>query len=156
MLCLNLVVTLLWQLGQRYLAINGPGQIQKDYSNDWTFPQLLTEEIFTFQKSIKTVAYDHGIPSNLVINLSLSSRLGNRKLSPYTTNLHWKDQKNTEKYWSNQVKVTEHFEKVIFPYLDQIKENMAYPEEQMLQVIMDMLKGQYNDDLRELCTKNNW
>ena len=43
----------------------------------------------------------------------------------------------------------------IFPYLDQIKENMAYQKEQMLLEIMDTFKGQDNDDLRELCTKNS-
>ena len=36
----------------------------------------------------------------------------------------------TKNHWSNQVKVTEHFEKVIFPFLDQIKERMGYPKEQ--------------------------
>ena len=35
----------------------------------------------------------------------------------------------TENHLSNQLKATEHFEKVIFPYLDQINENMAYPKE---------------------------
>ena len=33
------------------------------------FPQLLAEEIFTFQKFIATVACDHDIPSGLIINL---------------------------------------------------------------------------------------
>ena len=35
---------------------------------------------------------------------------------------------HTENFWSNQLKATEYFEKVIFQYLDQIKENMAYPK----------------------------
>ena len=61
----------------------------------------------------------------------------------------------TEHHWSNQLKATKHFEKVIFPYLDQIKKNMAYPKEQMSLVIIDTFKGQNNDDLRELCAKNN-
>ena len=41
------------------------------------FPQLRAEERFTFQKSIAPLAYDHS----------------NRKLFPYATNLHWKNQK---------------------------------------------------------------
>ena len=61
----------------------------------------------------------------------------------------------TKNHWSNQVKVTEHFEKVIFPFLDQIKERMGYPKEQMSLVIMDTFKGQDNDELRELCMSNN-
>ena len=58
-------------------------------------------------------------------------------------------------HWSNQVKVTEHFEKVIFPVVDQIKERMGYPKEQMLLVIMDTFKGQDNDKLRKLFMSNN-
>ena len=52
----------------------------------------------------------------------------------------------TKNYLSNQVKVTEHFGKVIFPFLDQIKERMGYPKEQMSLVIMDTFKGQDNDE----------
>ena len=33
----------------------------------------------------------------------------------------------TENHLPNQLNATEHFEKVIFPDLDQIKENMVYP-----------------------------
>ena len=61
----------------------------------------------------------------------------------------------TKNHWSNQVKVTEHFEKVIFPFLDQIKERMGYPKEQILLVIMDTFKGQDNDGLRKLCMSDN-
>ena len=61
----------------------------------------------------------------------------------------------TKSHWSNQVKVTEHFEKVVFPFLDQIKEHMGYPKEQMSLVIMDTFKGQDNDELRKLCMSNN-
>ena len=60
----------------------------------------------------------------------------------------------TENHWSNQLKATEHFEKVIFPYLNQFKEDMAYPKEQISLVIRDTFKGQDNDDLRELSAKN--
>ena len=61
----------------------------------------------------------------------------------------------TKNYWLNQLKATKHFEKVIFPYLYQIIENMVFPKDQMLLVIMDTFKGQGNDDLRELCANNN-
>ena len=53
------------------------------------------------------------------------------------------------------MKATEHFEKAIFPYVDQIKENMTYQKQKMSLMIMDNFKGQDNDDLRELCTKSN-
>ena len=41
----------------------------------------------------------------------------------------------TENHWFYQLKGTEYFEKLIFPYLDQIKENIGYPKEQMSLVI---------------------
>ena len=63
---------------------------------------------------------------------------------------------DTKNHWSNQMKDTEHFEKVIFSYLNQIKENMEYPKGQTSRAIMDTFKGQYNNDLRELCTKINY
>ena len=61
----------------------------------------------------------------------------------------------TENYRSNQLKATEHFEKVILPYLDQTKENMGYSKVQMSLVIMDMFKEQVNNETRELCARNN-
>ena len=63
--------------------------------------------------------------------------------------------KYTKNQWLNQLKATKHFEKVIFPYLHQIIENMVFPKDQMLLVIMDTFKGQGNDNLRELCGNNN-
>ena len=39
--------------------------------------------------------------------------------------------------------------------MDQIKERMGYPKEQMSLVIMDTFKGQDNDELRKLCMSNN-
>ena len=60
---------------------------------------------------------------------------------------------NTENQWPNQLKATEHFQKVIFPYLHQIKENMTYPKEQILMVIMDTFKGQKNNNLGVLWAK---
>ena len=53
------------------------------------------------------------------------------------------------------MKATEYFEKAIFPYVDQIKENMTYQKQKMSLMIMDNFKGQDNDDLKELCTKSN-
>ena len=46
----------------------------------------------------------------------------------------------TENHWSNQLKASTHFEDLIFPYLGQIKENMAFPKEEMSLVIMDTFK----------------
>ena len=55
--------------------------------------------------------------------------------------------KSIEGYWA--------FEKIIFPDLYPIKENIGYAKEQMLLVIMDMVKGQDKNELTELCGKNN-
>ena len=56
----------------------------------------------------------------------------------------------TENHWSNQTKATEHFEKVIFPYLEKIKVQKGYLKEEMLLVIMNTFKGHDND-----CAKNS-
>ena len=50
---------------------------------------------------------------------------------------------------------TEHFEKVVFPYLKKIKVQMGYCKEQMSLVIMDTCKGQDNDEMRKFCAKNS-
>ena len=60
----------------------------------------------------------------------------------------------TESHWSNTQKAIEHFETVIFPYLNRIKENNGYPGEQKSLVIMDTFRGQDNDDLKKLCAEN--
>ena len=49
----------------------------------------------------------------------------------------------------------EHFEKVIFSYLEQIKVQKGYTKEQMLLVIMDTFKGQDNNKMRKFYTKNS-
>ena len=47
------------------------------------------------------------------------------------------------------------FKKVIFPYLDQIKEKMVHPKEQMSLVVKDTFNGRDNNDLREPSARNN-
>ena len=61
----------------------------------------------------------------------------------------------TKNHWSNHLKATEHFKKVIFPYLDQIKEKMVHPKEQMSLVVKDTFNGRDNNDLREPSARNN-
>ena len=58
-------------------------------------------------------------------------------------------------HWSNQPKAIQHFEKVIFPYLEKIKVQKGYSREQMSFVIMDTFKGQDNDKMRKFCAKNS-
>ena len=61
----------------------------------------------------------------------------------------------TENHWSNTEKSIEFFEEIIFPYLEKVKIENGYPEEQHSLVIMDTFKGQDNDTLKELCSENN-
>ena len=63
----------------------------------------------------------------------------------------------TENHWSNSntEKSIEFFEEIIFPYLEKVKIENGYPEEQHSLVIMDTFKGQDNDTLKELCSENN-
>ena len=46
------------------------------------------------------------------------------------------------------------FEEIIFPYLEKVKQENGYPEEQHSLVIMDTFKGQDNDTLKELFSEN--
>ena len=61
----------------------------------------------------------------------------------------------TENHWSNTDKSVEFFEKIIFPYLDKVKKENRYPNEQYSLIVMDFFKGQHNDTLKELCSQNN-
>ena len=57
-------------------------------------------------------------------------------------------------YWSNTEKSTELFQKVIFPYLKNVKLSKKYPKEQMPLIIMDTFKGQDNDIVLNICKKH--
>ena len=60
----------------------------------------------------------------------------------------------SENHWSNMEKSIELFEKVIFPYLKQVKLSLRYPKEQMSLLIMDTFKGQDNDVILDLCERH--
>ena len=53
-----------------------------------------------------------------------------------------------------QKKSIELFEKVIFPYLKQVKGSLKYPKEQMSFIIMKIFKGQDNDVIYGICQNN--
>ena len=61
----------------------------------------------------------------------------------------------TENHWSNTEKSIEFFEEIIFPYLEKVKNENGYPEEQHSLLIMDTFKGRDNETLYNLCLENN-
>ena len=62
----------------------------------------------------------------------------------------------TENHWSNTDKSVEFFEEIIFfTYLDKVKKENRYPNEQYSLIVMDNFKGQDNDTLKELSSQNN-
>ena len=61
----------------------------------------------------------------------------------------------TENHWSNTDKSVEFFEEIIFPYLDKVKKENRYPNEQYSLNVTDTFKGQDNDTLKGLCSQNN-
>ena len=69
-LCLNLVVTLLWQKDWAWFILQSMDWIKykRTAGKIEPAPKLLAEERFTFQKSIATVVYDHDISSDLFIS----------------------------------------------------------------------------------------
>ena len=61
----------------------------------------------------------------------------------------------SENHWSNTEKSVEFFEEIIFPYLKKVKEEKGFPNEQISLIIMDTIKGQDNDTVKELCAVNH-
>lgn len=61
----------------------------------------------------------------------------------------------TPNHWSNLEKCEDLFKFIIFPFLKRKKKELGYPDEQKSLIIMDTFKGQDNDDVKKLCTKNN-
>ena len=61
----------------------------------------------------------------------------------------------TPNHWSNTEKSVEYFKHIIFPYLEKVKEETGYPEEQKSLVIMDTFKGQDNNVLKTPCEENH-
>ena len=59
-----------------------------------------------------------------------------------------------ENHWSNKDKSIEFFDEIIFPYLQQVKEEKWLPQEQHSLVILDTFKGQDNSILKEFYSKN--
>ena len=57
-------------------------------------------------------------------------------------------------HWSNTEKSVELFQKVVFPYLKNVKLSKKYPKEQMSLIIMDKFKGQDNNIVLNLCKKH--
>ena len=60
----------------------------------------------------------------------------------------------TKNHWSNTEKSIEFFDEIIFPYLEKVKKEKGFPNEQHSLVIMDTFKGQDNDILRKLSSEN--
>ena len=61
----------------------------------------------------------------------------------------------TKNHWSNFEKCVDLFQKIIFPYLHAKKMELGYPDEQFSLIIMDTFKGQDNEEIKNLCTRNN-
>ena len=57
-------------------------------------------------------------------------------------------------HWSNTEKSVDFFNKIVFPYIKEVKKEKGYPKEQMSLVIFDTFKGQDNDTLKKLCADN--
>ena len=61
----------------------------------------------------------------------------------------------TKNHWSNFEKCVDLFQKIIFPYLHAKKMELGYPDEQFSLIIMDTFKGQDNEEIKNLCNRNN-
>ena len=59
----------------------------------------------------------------------------------------------TKNHWSNTDKSIEFFDEIIFPYLQQVKQEKESPQKQHSLVIMGAFKGQDRGILKEFCSK---
>ena len=61
----------------------------------------------------------------------------------------------TANHWSNEEKVIEHLERVVFPYLKKRKAQLELPEEQKAMLIFYVFKGQVTEQVTKLIEEND-
>ena len=60
----------------------------------------------------------------------------------------------SENHWSNTEKSLSFFNKIVFHFKN-VRKAKGYPDQQMSLIIMDLFKGQGNDEVAKLCRQNN-
>ena len=65
------------------------------------------------------------------------------------------DVTHTENHWNNEEKVIEHFETVIFPFVESKRAELGLPEDQKALLIYDVFKGQCTQRVLDLIEENN-
>ena len=61
----------------------------------------------------------------------------------------------TNNHWSNEEKVIELLEEIIFPYLKSVRESMNLPADQKSMLIFDVFHGQKIEKVKELIESND-
>ena len=61
----------------------------------------------------------------------------------------------TPNHWSNLEKCEGLFKVIIFPYLSAKKKELGYQKDQRSLIIMDTFIAQENEEMKQLCAKNN-
>ena len=61
----------------------------------------------------------------------------------------------TPNHWSNEDKVIEHFEKVVFPFIMAKRKELSLPDEQKAILVFDVFKGQKMERVQHLIADNN-
>ena len=146
--------------------------------------EFLDEEKLTFQRNISTIIGDHDIPKDVLLNLGQTSLSyvspGKCTFNPkgaktvpikgvvdkrqimatFSISMTAYDFPKgfnvtySPNHWSNTGKSVELFQKVIFPYLKNVKLSKKYPKGQMSLIIMNTFKEQDNDIVLNLCKKH--
>ena len=62
---------------------------------------------------------------------------------------------HSENHWSNEEKVIEHLETIVFPYLERKKEELGLPEDQKSLLIYDVFRGQVTQRVLDLIESNH-
>ena len=62
----------------------------------------------------------------------------------------------TPNHWSNEDKVIEHLEKVVFLFIVEKRKELSLPDERKAILVFDVFKGQKTESVQHLITDNNW
>lgn len=61
----------------------------------------------------------------------------------------------TPNHWSNEDKVIEHLEKVVFLFIVEKRKELSLPDERKAILVFDVFKGQKTESVQHLITDNN-
>ena len=123
----------LHQKGSTSVPLIGMG---KKKQITWTFTVTMTAELLSMQ-----LTYEGKTPRCLPQGIEFPN--------------YFNDLTYTANHWSNEEKVIEHLEKIVFPFVVKKREELKLPENQKTILIFDVFKGQKTERVQEVITESD-